>query len=225
MKRSLASIVNKTLEDMHNKGGTGKGSIGEQAVIKICEDYYMKHGGILYHSYTYKVDKQEEGNIKCDNGVDLRCENLGETTEIDVLLVTQYRIFVIEVKAYKAREIHLTDWNISGCYKVDKSPVHQNEMHCRHLYSQIFKNIPSGKPDYIVPVVVFVDKAKIVNEMSSTYRNYVYVTILNKLQEFIEKKDTPLEYRINLEQLSQTLIDNCSSCEKHFKLRTMKEYI
>lgn len=43
----LDNSVNKVLSQMRKQSQTGKGSYGEMAVFKICEQYYQRDGGIL----------------------------------------------------------------------------------------------------------------------------------------------------------------------------------
>lgn len=217
-KKNLKDSVDACLSKMQNSKGVCKGTPGEQAVLQICEEMYQVRGGILYHSYTYNVDRNLPGNIKNSNG-SFYCEAVGSTTEIDVLLVTENRIFPIEVKAYKAKEIILTDTTIEGCFKVDKSPVHQNEMHCRHLYSSIFKVLPEGQTKYIIPVVVFVDKAKVVDRRSKEQKEYIKAVVLNTLYKTLVDSDKTSDYKLDLDAIDNLLNECCVKCEKRFKLR------
>ena len=114
--------VDKILQQMHSEKGVDKGSFGEKAVLRICEEFYQKYGGILIHSYSYMVDRELPGNIKRHDDGTFYLENLGSTTEIDVLLITTYRIYPIEVKAYAAKKILLYDDRIEGCRITEKSP-------------------------------------------------------------------------------------------------------
>ena len=216
---ALGNSINKCLKDMHSKSSVEKGSFGEEAVFKICEQFYQTEGGILYHSYTYKPDETKQGNIKKSPEGNLYIENLGSKTEIDILYCTRYRIYPIEVKAYRAKEIILTDDGISGCYKTDKSPVHQNEMHCRHLYSTLFRGVPGGETKYIIPVVCFVDKCKVIDKRSPEQKNYIYLTVLSNLKQFIQKTNTPCEYLIDLPLVERLLKEIEISHEKLLPLR------
>ena len=204
---------------MHSHQSVDKGSFGEKAVFKVCEEFYQKEGGILIHSYSYKVDKDKEGNIKKGDNGKLYIENLGDITEIDIMYVSKFRVFPIEVKAYKAKEITLTDDGISGCYKTDKSPVHQNEMHCRHLYSYLYRALPKGSTDYIVPLVCMVDKAKVIDNRSMEQKEYIKVCILNNLRATIQKYNTPLEYQLNLQLVDNVLKEAMTKHEKYLPPR------
>ncbi len=216
---SLGQSVDNCLKNMHGATQTGKGSYGEQAVFKICEQFYQREGGILYHSYTYRVDETKAGNIKKDENGKPYVENLGSSTEIDVLYVSPYRLYAIEVKAYKAKHITLTDDGISGCYKTDKSPVHQNEMHMRHLYAELFMGLPKGNTDYCTPLVCFVDKCTVEDNRSDWQKQYIPVTVLNGLRPFIKATDKPIENRLDLNTIQRILNEMMISCDKHLPLR------
>lgn len=216
---SESSDINATLEQMHATGGTGKGTVGERAVLQICESFYQDMGGILFHSYSYAVDKDLPGNIKCGEDGHFYVENLGTFTEIDVMYVSPYRVFPIEVKAYAAKKITLTDDRIQGCYKTDKSPVHQNEMHCRHLYSHIYKALPNGDTRYIIPIVCFVDHCDIEDKRSDWARKYIPVINLNYLKGYIARVNKPLEYRLDLNAMDRVLTEAQTSVERKFNLR------
>lgn len=212
---SLNSTVNNILNQMHSqKVASDKGTYGEQAVFSVCEDLYQRRGGILIHSYTYKTEKDLAGNIKRD-GSRFYVENLGATTEIDILLVTPYKMYPIEVKAYKSPKITLTNDRIAGCAATEKSPVHQNEMHCRHLYPQIFTALPDGMTEYIVPIVVFTDKTTIVDSRTPDNKEYIHVTILNQLRQLLESFDKPYNgFILDLPNVEMKLRQAMTSCEK-----------
>ena len=216
---SLDKSVNSVLSKMHSNKGVDKGSIGEEAVMKICEEFYQTQGGILIHSYSYKTDKEQAGNVyKGENG-QFYIENLGDYTEIDVLYVSKFRVFPIEVKAYRAKEIKLDDEGIYGCYKTDKSPVHQNEMHCRHLYSYLYRALPDGCTDYICPIVCMVDKAVISDERTDWQKEYIKVCILNELKSVIAENNYPLDYQLNLNLMDSVLREGMLKNSKYLPMR------
>ena len=212
--------IDAILKEMHNSNGVAKGDPGERAVLKICEEFYQQQGGILYHSYEYTTDRELPGNVKKDeNTGNLYIENLGSTTEIDVLLVTPFRVFPIEVKAYRAKKITFTDKEIAGCRVTSKSPVHQNEMHCRHLYSSLFKALPNGDTSYIVPLVVLVDKCTVVDERSDWQKEYIKICTLNTLRKTLIQYNTPGDFKLNLTSVDNTLKDIRTSYNKYLTVR------
>ena len=215
----LDKSVNGLLGKMRTTTQTGKGTFGEQAVFKICEQFYQRDGGILIHSYSYKVDRDQAGNIKRGENGQHYIENLGDLTEIDVMYISKFRVFPIEVKAYRAREIKLDDYGIYGCYKTDKSPVHQNEMHCRHLYPHIFRALPEGSTEYIVPLVCMVDRARIIDERSDWQKDYIHLCILDNLEATIRQFNTPLQYQLNLELMNKILKEAMLKSEKYLPPR------
>lgn len=209
---SLDSKVNDILNRMHEQTPIDKGIYGEKAVFTICEEFYTDKGGILVHSYSYKTVPHLPGNIKRVGGK-LYIENLGTTTEIDVLLVTPFRIFPIEVKAYKAGLITLYDDRISGCANTEKSPVHQNEMHMRHLYPHIFASLPDGATKYVKPIVVFTDQTRVKDARSKEQKEYITVTILNNLKQVIADNNYPINNTIlDLASIEMRLKNVMSSC-------------
>lgn len=220
---NLDKSINKILSDMRassaKSGSTTKGTYGEKAVMQICEQFYQSDGGILIHSYSYKTDKEQKGNIKRAEDGHLMVENLGDFTEIDVLYVSPFRIFPIEVKAYRAKEIRLDDAGIYGCYKTDKSPVHQNEMHCRHLYPHVFRALPKGQTDYIVPLVCLVDKANLIDERNDWQKTYIKVCTLDSLEATIREYNTPLDFKLNLDLMNSILREAMVSSEKYLPPR------
>ena len=216
---AIDKAINSYLKKMHSVSGTSKGVYGEQAAFKICEQLYQKYGGILYHSFVYPTSQEKDGNIKIDAQGSLFLERLGPTTEIDILLVTMNRVFIIEVKAYKAKEITLLPNKITGCFYTEKSPIHQNEMHARHLYEAIYKTLPDGKSEYIVPICVIVDKCKLVDKRPAWQMEYIYKATLDTLPILLEQKNTPLEKIIDLRAMSKTLTDVAIKYEKKLPLR------
>lgn len=214
MKKGFNNQINGILGNMRTGDFKHKGDQGEMAVFTVCEKFYQRQGGLLYHSYSYKVDKSLAGNIKRKDG-NVYLENLGESTEIDVLYISPFRIIPIEVKSYKAKDISLFDDKIDGCYIVDKSPVHQNEMHCRHLYSGIVEAIPDGDENYITPLVVFVDQCTVHDKRSKWQREYIPVAVLNSIHDKIDELNKPYNNKlINLRLMEDRLAAIEISCDK-----------
>jgi len=217
---SLDSKVNDLLKKMHTigKGDGGdiskKGSVGELAVFNICEHFYQTEGGILIHSYAHDTDPDLQGNIKKNEEGIPYVEHLGSTSEIDVLYISKYRVFPIEVKSYHAKQIVFTDNGIKGSAQDSKSPVHQNEMHCRHLYSKIFRAFTNGNTEFIVPIVVMVDRVQIVDNRSDWQRDYIKLCIIDELAEVIQRYNTPIGYQLNLQLVNNILKESVQSTEK-----------
>lgn len=216
---NLNKQINACLGKMKSISGPDKGVFGEDAAFKVCESLYQERGGLLYHSFEYPVVPGIKGNIKREDNGTLRVENLGSHTELDILYATENRIFLLEVKSYKAKKITLFDDRIEGCYMTNKCPTHQNEMHARHLYEHIFSVIPNGKTGYFVSIVVFVDKCEVSDKRSLEQRDYVKLAVLNTLRGTIDKFDKPLNSRIDLFSLERKLNEIRISSKKYLPVR------
>ena len=208
-----------------------KGNLGEDAVLNLCLAIKRSCGGILIQSFEYpyasnKQGKNYIGNIKYENGKYVEYTEGGSLRdEIDILLITNYRIFPIEVKSYKCHIKVYDHWmdrdnngpgSPKGMQPVDKSPVAQAEKHARHLYHQIYEVLPDGRPDYIVPIVCFVDKCTVEDSRTGKMQTYLPVTILNTVRAKIFEYNTPLKYRLDLEAIRRKL--------KAIKVSTRKEF-
>lgn len=208
--------INDVLRNMREAGKVQdmreKGNLGEEAVLAICLGRKERAGaGLLYQSFMYpyqtsRSGKCYTGNIKYENGNFVEYTSDSINDEIDVLYITPYRIFVIEVKSYKARNLDVYEhWFNRGSTPVDKSPIMQAEKHARHFYHAIYDVLPDGNPAYIQPMVCFVDKCKVRDDRSQHFVDYVPVCILNNLLITINKYNTPLEYNLVLDQIENKL--------------------
>lgn len=207
MAPSISSAY-AALQDISKKANfTVKGDIGEEIVLALARKYQKKYSSIVIHSYKYPyaVRKNGEphiGNIKLTE----KGEFYNETSEsyedeIDVLLITDYRIFIFEVKARTGKWVVTDDWITQNNKYEEKSPVCQVEKHARHFYHQIYEWIPNGRPEYIIPVLIFVDKATIDDSRSESELDYINITIADRFSKLVKEKDTPLEYAIDKEKL------------------------
>lgn len=230
------SRIDDTLARMRQAGKLrnikDKGDLGEDAVLDICLAIKRQIGGFVIQSYAYPYASNREGknytgNIKLENGQFVEYTDIkGLTDEIDVLLVTPYRIFPIEVKSYKAKIRVYDHWmdrdnngsGTRGMAKVDKSPIAQAEKHARHLYHQIHMCLPDGKPDYIVPMVCFVDRCVVDDDRSDAMQAYLPVTILNTLRPTIVQYNAPLRYALDLEAIKRRLNEIKTTTRKEFGL-------
>lgn len=208
--------INDVLRNMRAAGKVQdmkeKGDLGEEAVLSICYDRKEKTGtGLLYQSFMYPYQTTRSGrcytgNIKYENGDFVEYTDDSINDEIDVLYITPYRIFAIEVKSYKARSLDVYEhWFNRGSTPVDKSPIMQAEKHARHLYHALYDVLPDGEPKYIQPLVCFVDKCRVRDDRSQHFIDYVPVCILNNLLATINAYNTPLEYNLDLEQIERKL--------------------
>jgi len=210
------SSINDVLKNMRAAGKVQdmkeKGDLGEEAVLAICYERKEKAGkGLLYQSFMYPYQTSATGvcytgNIKYENGQFVEYTKDSINDEIDVLYITPYRVFPIEVKSYNARTLDVYEhWFNRGSTPVDKSPIAQAEKHARHLYHVIYDVLPDGNPEYIKPIVCFVDKCRVRDDRSPYFVDYVPVCILNNLLSTINRYNVPLEYNLDLEQIENKL--------------------
>lgn len=222
----MASEVDKILQRMRDAGSIQdvkeKGAAGEEAVLNVCLQRKRQYGGLLYQSFTYpyQTNKQNKcylGNIVMNGGSFKDYTNATLHDEIDILYVTNYRIFIIEVKSYHADMLVYDHWLKKNGDDVDKSPITQTEKHARHLYHAISDVIPDGNPRYIVPLCCFVDRCKIKDERSDKYRYYIPISILNNFKKKFVDLNTPLDYNLDMNAIARKLSE--------IKISTLKEFL
>mgnify|MGYP002516658367 CR=1 FL=1 len=219
--------IDSILRDMRKAGKVSdwkdKGNAGEQAVLQVCLELQRKIGGLIYHSYQYPYQSDTSGkiytgNIKLENGkyVEYTESKRALEDEIDVLFVTDYRVFVIEVKSYHAKIEIYDHWLKKNGTEVDKSPILQTEKHCRHLYHAISYVLPDGNPNYIVPLCCFVDRCTVTDNRSPEFERYIPICILNNLKSSLMSLNTPLDYNLDLEEIKRKLNEKKSNCEESY---------
>lgn len=220
--------INSLLRDMRKAGkvrdNKAKGNIGEDAVLHVVLELQNKIGGVVYHSLSYPYQKDAygrtyTGNIMLENGgyKEYTESKRGFMDEIDVLYVTSYRIFPIEVKSYHAKLEVFDHWVKKNGQLVDKSPLLQEEKHCRHLYHALYAVLPDGLPTYIIPLVCFVDRCTVEDTRSRSFQDYMPVCILNNLKRTIVELNTPLQYNLDVEQIQSKINTIKTSCENIYK--------
>ena len=92
-------------------------------------------------------------------------------------------------------------------------------MHCRHLYSFLFRALPKGDTRYIVPIVVFVDEADIEDNRADWQRDYILVRTLNSLHETLEDYMPPLDYKLDLSLINNLLHEKLIKSEVFMPVR------
>lgn len=208
--------INDVLANMRKAGKVQdmkeKGNLGEEAVLSLCYERKEKLGnGLLYQSFMYPYQSDRQGVVYTGN-VMYQDNNFVEYTddsindEIDVLYITPYRIFPIEVKSYHARKLEIYEhWFNRDSQPVDKSPIMQAEKHARHLYHAIYDVLPDGNPAYIQPMVCFVDRCKILDDRSDHFADYIPVCVLNNFLKTLNHYNQPLQYNLDLTNLEAKL--------------------
>lgn len=215
----VATDVNQHLQEMREHGKLGdvkaKGASGEAAVMDIMHNYRNLRGGLLYQGFMYPYASDRSGKVYLGNIFwNEETKQFSDMTrqlndEIDVLYVSHYRIFAIEVKSYHMRKVELDNkWMIRDGKMVDKSPIAQAEKHARHLYHQLFDVLPDGDPRYIIPVVCFVDRVdkEFEDKRTPDFAVYMPVVPINDLQQAIIDKDFALsDCTLDLEAIERKL--------------------
>lgn len=199
--------VDKILESMRSVStNKEKGNYGEEACIAALKPYLRLRHGRLLHSLKYPVATNRQGveyggNLKLVDGK-LYVEPHGGHDEIDLVLITDRRVFLIEVKSYGKAKLLITDsWFFRNGAPYEKDLANQTEKHCRHFYHTFYEYLPDGKPKYIIPVFVSVDKSVIINKSTD---NIVFTT-LNMLSAAISKYDRYAENSIDVNALMQAI--------------------
>jgi hypothetical protein len=112
----MKTSIDKLLDDMSKlrgrKTGVGKGNIGEAAALQILTLHKNRIGRrcVIFQSYAYPYVPKIEGNIKLspDGSFVHEPGKRGTDDEIDIVMLTDYRIFLIEVKAYSGNIVHFS---------------------------------------------------------------------------------------------------------------------
>lgn len=212
--------INQRLAEMRAAGKVldikAKGAAGEAAALDVVHGYRTKHGGILKSGYMYPYASNRQNQIYLGNIFwDEEKQRFYDVTrqlndEIDILYISHYRVFAIEIKAYHDDTIVITnEWMERQGRKVDKSPLAQAEKHARHLYHQLYDVLPFGDPRYICPLVCFVDRSTIDDRRSAEMRYYLPAIPLNWLKQTLLDYDRPVDgtnvYTLDLEMIEKKL--------------------
>lgn len=225
----MASNINKILAGMRASGKLqdwkDKGDAGEDAVLAICLDRQRRLGGLLYQSYKYPYQSNSVnvtycGNIKMANGK-LESYESGYkgavlNDEIDILYITPYMIFPIEVKAYHAKLVVDSKWMTKNGDRVDKSPIAQSEKHARHLYHTLWEYLPEGDSRYIKPICCFVDRCTLDDNRTPAQMAYLPACTLNRLKSELIKYNKPREYGLDLKAIQTRLNEAKVEIRKEF---------
>lgn len=221
--------INSILKDMRKQGKLmnmkGKGDAGEDAVLHLVLERQRHLGGLVYHSFKYPYQTNRDGvtytgNIFMEDGkfvnVDTKKSGAGLEDEIDILLITPYRVFPIEVKSYHAKLEVYDHWMRKQGEEVEQSPIAQAEKHARHLYHALYDVLPDGRPEYIKPIVCFVDRCTLNDTRSEESIRYLPCCILNTLKATIIANNSPLAYNLDLEAVKGKLDSIKTDVRKEF---------
>lgn len=224
----MAKNINSILKTMRAEGKLqnmkGKGDAGEDAVLQLILERHRHTGGLVFQSFKYPYQQNRQGktylgNIKLEDGkyveyTDAKNGRILED-EIDILYITPYRIIPIEVKAYHANLKVYDNWMDKQGTPVDKSPITQAEKHARHLYHALVDVIPDGRPEYIRPIVCFVDRCKLDDRRENI--QYLPCCILNNLKKTVIGVNSPLRYNLDIEHIHRKLKEIQTDVRREFR--------
>ena len=217
--KELQKAVDSHMSEMIEQGKLGdykaKGAAGEAAVMDIMHDYRNRRGGLLYQGFMYPYATNRAGKLYLGNIFwNEETQEYSDVTrqvndEIDVLYISNNRIFCIEVKSYHIRKAVLTnEWMYREGRKVDKAPTAQAEKHARHLYHQLYEVLPDGDPRYIIPIVCFVDRVEreFDDQRDIEHQLYMPVCPIDQLQATILECDVcDTGYNLDLDAIEKKL--------------------
>ena len=173
-----------------------KGDLGETILIELAKTFQDITPCTILHSYSYPYASNRNkvmypGNVKYENGKYVEYTKEGYSDECDLVIVTDYAIFLIECKARSGKWKFYNSWADHNNTPTDKCPVMQSEKHARHLYHTLYEYIPHGDPSFVVPMLMFVDKATITDSRTKARRGYIPIGIANNFKELLNKYNVP----------------------------------
>lgn len=196
-----------------------KGNEGEKAAAEVVKDFMRKKGvrGVLYGSVIYPLVSNSKGeklpaNFTLENNT-ITPSALGTTGEIDILLLTDRKVFIIEVKTYNQFIIVDDEWTYKGgspnsLEPIDFCNLQQVEKSARHFYHTYYDLIPDGDPNYIVPILVYAQGKLMVK--TKDYN----VCRLNNLKQVLVNNYKPLDYLIDVNKLIKAVGERSKSLKK-----------
>ena len=156
--------------------------------------------------YMFREFKKYNPQAPCyiHNGVILQKGTIKNVTnEIDTLIITNRRIFVIEVKSYYGNLVVDTTGTIVTAKGLKQDPLKQNEAHCNAVYNNTCEFLPNKQPAYIVPIVCIFSNCTITDKREPMFRaKYPIVTIEHLLNTVIQWLS------INIPPIDAAIINN-----------------
>lgn len=206
-KGNVIKSVNKELEMIfHDKSLSpqDRGELGEKLVTRL----------IRYWADSFPNAFVEESFIFPQGPVmpTTNSQEAEPVTEIDCLLLTPYKIFVIEIKTVYGDLIINDDYTMKLMKNGKESSsfthnyLRQNEMHARHLYYQLNKVIPNGDHRYIEQVLVLTGNMEVEDNRTQGNKK-AHVTVTNNLLNLLEELNQPLDYLISMRATKKILND------------------
>ena len=208
------SGINKILSDMSKlrgrEAGMRKGDMGEDAVLHILKLYKKRIGRrcVIFQSYTYPYAPNVKGNIKLTPEGSFVHEpgKNGTKDEIDIIMLTDNRIFLIEVKAYSGKILVNDIWTYHANHWDEKSAICQAEKHGRHFYHSFYDVIPEGEQGYIKLITVFTGLCD-VEDKRTINQNYIPLAVANDINKTVHHLDIPDKYHIDVDAVVERMLE------------------
>lgn len=219
----MKSAIDKLLKDMTKlrgrDAGAGKGDIGEAAALQILMLYKNRIGRrcVIIQSFAYPYVSNIEGNIKLtpDGGFIHEPGKAGTDDEIDIVMITEHRIFLIEVKAYSGKIMVNDIWTHHANQWDEKSAICQAEKHGRHFYHSFYDVLPDGEHGYIKLLTVFTGSC-VVEDSRTRNKEYIPIAIANDMNRIISMFDKPGKFYIDVDAVLKKMMENKSSVKSLF---------
>lgn len=147
----------------------------------------LEFKGSIFEGYLATIIKDKLPNAKVIMNKEIYSPFLGKKTQIDLIIVTDYNVYIVEAKnwsTYIKGSYEDTYWKGKGASQVMTifSPINQNAIHSRALrlalYNKGYKELKSFKSLIVVP-----------NECQ-LLTNCKEVCVLSELQKVIEGHDS-----------------------------------
>lgn len=207
MKESIIQNTNDRLSEIfNNKSLTPekRGELGEDVVFDLVKYWSSFYPG----SFNERSLIFPQGKVLAVQG----SAEKNPVTEIDILTVTPYRIFVLEVKTiyghmrvFQSNNIEISKTKtFTGEYE-KKNFLQQNEMHARHLYYHLHKLLPDGNPDYICPMIVMTGKMKFEDFRDPYARKKYPMTTTNGLVSTLKEHNVADKYLLDVAKIKKKL--------------------
>jgi len=193
------------------EAGAGKGDLGEAAVLQILKLHKNRIGRrcVILQSYSYPYAPNIEGNIKLGTDGNFIHEpgKDGTDDEIDLIMLTDNRIFLIEVKAYSGKIMVNDIWTYHANHWDEKSAICQAEKHGRHFYHSFYDVIPEGEQGYIKLITVFTGLCDIEDKRTMN-RDYIPIAVANDINKTIHTHDKPGKFCIDIDAVVKRLMES-----------------
>lgn len=181
-KHKARNLQNKSKAKENHITGSLHNS-GKKSENHITWSLYNK-GAVGEYHVAQILSKLPQNEYQVIN--DLLINQNGQTTQIDHVVVSEYRIFVIETKFYQGKIYGGQNndyWiqNIYGNKYQLRNPIHQNQKHI-HVLASLLRDID---PNLFIPIIAFSRHASVNNIDNQTI---VYWDQINEVIQTYQRK-------------------------------------